>query len=348
MSASSSLVLVTGASGFVGSAVVRRLLASGHAVRVLVRPTSDRRNVAGLPCEVVVGDLRDANSVAAAVRGCRHVFHVAAEYRLWHPRPRELYATNVEGTRALARAARAAGVERFVYTSSVATLGLRAGGEPADEETPVRLEDMIGHYKRSKFLAEEEVLRLAREEGLPAVIVNPSAPIGPRDARPTPTGRMVLDAAAGRMPAYVDTGLNVVHVDDVAEGHLLALERGVVGERYVLGGEDMSLRRILAELADIVGRRPPRMRLAPGLLLPLAHVAQGWARVTRGSEPRMTVDGLRMAKKRMYFMSDKARRELGYAPRPARRALEDAVAWFAEAGHLPRGRAGAGAPGAGA
>jgi dihydroflavonol-4-reductase len=325
--------LVTGATGFVGSAVLRRLVAAGFEARVLLRPRSDRRNLEGIACEQVAGDLSDAASLAAAVRGCAALFHVAADYRLWVPDPDSIYRTNLDGTRNLMRAARAAGVERVVYTSSVATLGLTADGSPADEDTPSALADMIGHYKRSKFLAEEEVQRLVREEGLPAVIVNPSAPIGPRDVRPTPTGKMIVDAARGKMPAYVDTGLNVVHVDDVAEGHLLAFERGVAGERYILGGENMSLRQILAAVARLSGRRPPAIRLPHDLILPVAYVAEAVARVF-GGEPMVTVDGVRLAKKFMYFTCDKAARVLGYRARPAAQAIADAVAWFRDNGYL--------------
>ncbi len=321
-------VLVTGATGFVGSAVVRRLLARGHPVRALVRPSSDLRNLEGLEVELARGDLLDGASLRSALRGCRALFHVAADYRLWAPDPNVLYAANVEGTRKLMEAALEQGVERIVYTSSVATLGLNRDGAPADETTPVSLDDMIGHYKRSKYLAEEVVRELVAARGLPAVIVNPSTPVGPRDIKPTPTGRMVRDAALGRMPAYVDTGLNIVHVDDVAEGHCLALERGATGQRYILGGENLSLREILAIIAGLTGRRPPRVRLPHGLVLPLGYAAQGWARLRGGPEPRLTADGVRMARKKMYFSSDKARRELGYLPRPAREALADAVAWF--------------------
>ncbi|MFQ5958327.1 MAG: hopanoid-associated sugar epimerase [Alphaproteobacteria bacterium] len=328
-------ILITGASGFVGSAVLRRLIDAGHAVRALVRAESDRRNLDGLAAEIAVGDLRDPDSLAAALRGCTGLYHVAADYRLWLRDPAEIYASNVDGTRNLMRAATDAGVGRIVYTSSVATLGLCADGAPADETTASTLADMIGHYKRSKFLAEEEVKRLVAEAGVPAVIVNPSTPMGPRDVKPTPTGRMIVEAAAGRMPAFVDTGLNLVHVDDVAAGHLLAFERGTVGERYILGGENMSLRDILVEIATLAGRRPPRLRLPHELVLPIAYAAEAWARVS-GAEPFATVDGIRMAKKRMFFSSEKAKARLGYAPRPAREALADAVAWYREHGYLGR------------
>ena len=327
-------VLVTGASGFVGSAVARCLIDAGFDVRALMRPDSDRRNIEGLAVEVAAGDLTDTASLERAVAGCRALFHVAADYRLWVRDPAPMFRANVDGTRHLMRAALAVGVERIVYTSSVATLGLRRDGQPADEDTPSAVTDMIGAYKRSKFLAEAEVRRMIEDDGLPAVIVHPSAPVGPRDVKPTPTGRMVLEAAMGRMPAYVDTGLNVVHVDDVARGHLLAFEKGAFGERYVLGGEDMSLKRILDEIAAITGRPAPRVRLPHNLILPVALVAEAWTRLSGGGEPFVTVDGVRMAKKRMYFSSAKARRALGYDPRPAAEALADAISWFRENGYL--------------
>jgi dihydroflavonol-4-reductase len=326
--------LVTGATGFVGSAVVRALLDAGEVPRVLVRAGSDRRNLEGLGVELAEGDLRDSVSLARACRGCQALFHVAADYRLWVPEPDEIYAANVAGTRALMEAAGAAGVARIVYTSSVATLGLKRDGSPADEATPVALADMIGHYKRSKFLAEAAVREMVSGAGLPAVIVNPSTPVGPRDIKPTPTGRTIVAAARGRIPAFVDTGLNVVHVDDVAAGHLLAFERGQIGERYILGGENMALAEILTVIARLCGRPAPRLRLAHGLVLPLAHAAEAWARLTGGGEPFVTVDGLRMAKKRMYFSSARAEHELDYRSRPAEAALADAVAWFREAGYL--------------
>ena len=319
--------LITGATGFVGSAVLRRLVSAGHSVRVLVRPASDRRNLEGVDCEIVAGDLTDPASLRRAAAGCDTLFHVAADYRLWVPDPAEIERVNVGGSVNLFRAAAEAGVSRMVYTSSVATLGLRKDGGAADEETPSTVADMVGAYKRSKFLAEEAVRRLVADEGLPIVIVNPSAPIGPRDIKPTPTGKMILDSAAGRMPAYVDTGLNVAHVDDVAEGHVLALEKGVVGERYILGGENMTLRDILGVVCSHVGRRPPRVRLPHDLILPLAYCAEAVARVT-AKEPPFTVDGIRMAKKRMFFTCEKAKKSLGYAPRPADEAIRDAIDWF--------------------
>ena len=328
-------ILVTGATGFVGSAVVRRLLDRQADVRVLVRASSNRSNISDLPVETVVGDLREPDSLGPAVTGCDTLFHVAADYRLWAPRPEEIYRTNVDGTRHLLHAAKTAGVQRVVYTSSVATLGLEPDGTPANEETPVALDDMIGPYKRSKFLAEQSVVQFAAEEKLPVVIVNPSTPIGARDLRPTPTGRVIVEAASKRMPAFVDTGLNVVHVDDVAEGHVLALERGRPGERYVLGGSDMTLAEILAAVAALAGHRPPRLRLPHGMVVPIAHLAELWVKLRGGDgEPFVTVDGLKMARKRMYFSSAKAERDLGYTPRPPESAIRDAFDWFAMNGYL--------------
>ncbi|MDP6604551.1 MAG: NAD-dependent epimerase/dehydratase family protein [Rhodospirillales bacterium] len=326
-------ILVTGASGFVGSAVVRQALARGYDTRAFVRPGSDLGNLEGVSVKIAYGDLEDRESMANAIRGCDGLFHVAADYRLWTRDPDAMYRVNVDGTRALMEIALRERVSRIVHTSSVATLGIRPNGVPADEDTPVALADMIGPYKRSKFLAEDAVARLVRENELPAVIVNPSTPIGPRDIRPTPTGRMIVEAARGRMPAYVDTGLNVVHVDDVGEGHLRAFEEGAVGERYILGGEDMSLAAILAEIAAITDRRSPQLRLPHGLIMPFAYVSEAWCRIFGGDEPMATVDGVRMARKKMFFASDKARRLLGYAPRPAREALVDAVAWFRRMGY---------------
>ncbi len=327
--------LVTGATGFVGSAVARRLIAAGHTVRALVRPKSDLRNLTGLGLETFVGDLRDRPSLDRALAGCNLLFHVAADYRLWIPHPPDIYESNVNGTRNIMLAALQAQVERIVYTSSVAVMGLKADGCPADENTPVSLEDMIGHYKRSKFLAEAEVRRMVEKEGLRAIIVNPSTPVGPRDIKPTPTGRIIIDAASGRMPAYVDTGLNVVHVDDVADGHLLALKRGKIGERYILGGTNMTLKEILTETSALTGRRPPRIRLPHSVVFPIACLSEGWARTVGGmKEPRVTLVGVKLAKKRMFFSIEKARRDLGFNPRPVQVALRDAVDWFRQYGYI--------------
>lgn len=335
----SPLTLVTGATGFVGSAVARALARRGHRLRLLVRRHTDRHNLEGIEAgqvpELVLGDLTDAASLSRAVAGCRFVVHVAADYRIWVPRPAAMIAANVDGTRALMRAALAARVERVVYCSSVAALGLTGTSAPATEETPVDRDHIVGVYKRSKFDAERAVLSLVADEGLPAVIVNPSTPVGPRDLKPTPTGRMILDAARGKMPAYVDTGLNIVHVDDVAEGHCLALERGRIGERYILGGQDFSMPGMLALIDDVTGRPQHRMRLPVGALWPLALACEGWARIS-GREPLVTRDHLRMARKLMFFSSAKAEAELGYAARPARRAIADAVAWFAAHGRMKR------------
>ena len=325
--------LVTGATGFVGSAVVRSLLSAGHDVRALARQHGDRRNLNDLPIDLAIGNLTDRASLDRAVRGCDALFHVAADYRLWVPRPAEMYAANVDGTVHLMEAAAAAGVARIVYTSSVATLALAADGSPVNESSQAIAADMIGHYKRSKFLAEEKIRRMAADQGLPVVIVNPSTPVGPRDVKPTPTGRMIVQAASGKMPAYVNTGLNIVHVDDVAAGHMLAFSRGAAGERYILGCENMTLKQMLAEISRLTGGPPPRISLPHGLVLAAACVAQGWSRLTRAKDPLITLDGARMSHKRMFFSSEKARRELGYAPRPAAEALADAVSWFRQHGY---------------
>lgn len=325
--------LITGATGFVGSALARKLLARGETVRLMVRPKSDRRNLERLPAEIVVGDLTDPASLAMAVKGCDTLFHVAADYRLWVPDPALMFQSNVEGTRQLMMAAAEAGVRRIVHTSSVATLLPRPDASPAGEEDAGAAADMIGAYKQSKHAAEALVRDLIERQGLPVVIVHPSTPIGPRDIKPTPTGKMVVDAASGRMPAYVDTGLNVVHVDDVAEGHILALERGRVGRNYILGAENMSLAEILRMVAELTNRRPPRIRLPHGLVLPIAGLAEMGARVT-GREPFATREAIKLARKTMFFSSDRAIEELGYRPRPAREAIADAIAWFREHGYV--------------
>jgi dihydroflavonol-4-reductase len=325
-----SKVFITGASGFVGSAVARELARQGFALRALVRAGSPRANLDGLDAEIVEGDMRDKKAVFAAAKGARYVFHVAADYRLWAPDPGDIMRANVEGTRVVMEAAKAAGAERIVYTSSVATLKLPGKGTPADEKMPLSEDEAIGAYKRSKVAAERLVERMV-QEGLPAVIVNPSTPVGPRDRRPTPTGRMIVEAAAGRMPAFVDTGLNLVHVDDVAAGHLAALERGRVGERYILGGENMTLAELLGAIARLTGRSPPRVRLPRAPLYPLAFLAELAAQFTK-REPLLTLDGLRMSKQLMFFTSAKAERELGYHARPVEEGIREAIEWFRKAG----------------
>jgi len=324
--------LVTGATGFVGSAVAKKLCEAGHEVKALVRPSSVLKNLENINVEQVTGDLTDPESLARAVKGCDTLFHVAADYRLWVPEPDEIYRANVQGTENIIRAALDAGVERICYTSSVATLGLNANGTPADEETPVTLDDMIGHYKRSKFLAEERVQKIIEEQQAHVVIVNPSTPIGPRDIRPTPTGRMVLDAAMGKMPAYVDTGLNFAHVDDVAQGHILAMEKGRPGKRYILGGTNLTLKELLGMIAEITGGSPPLIKLPHNLVLPIAWAAETWCRITGRGEPLATVEGVNLARKHMFFSSERARTELGYTSRPVEDALRDAIEWFREQG----------------
>jgi dihydroflavonol-4-reductase len=331
--AAKDIAFVTCAAGFVGSAVARHLLDEGFAVRALVRPTSNRANLAGIDLDIVKGDIRDAAVLEHAMRGARYAFHVAADYRLWAPDPREIIATNTTGTRAVMAAALKAGVERVVYTSSVATLRVTEEGTPSNETMPLDEAHAIGAYKKSKVLAERLVERMIADQGLPAVIVNPSTPVGPRDVRPTPTGRIVVEAASGRMPAYVETGLNLVHVDDVAAGHFAALKRGRIGERYILGGEDMTLGQMLAEIAHLATRKAPTIKLPRALIYPIAYGAETTARFT-GREPFATVDGLRMAKYKMFFSSAKAERELSYRARPAREALGEAFRWFRDAGYL--------------
>jgi dihydroflavonol-4-reductase len=327
------IAFVTGASGFVGSAVARMLIERGFAVRALARATSPRGNLEGMALRIVEGDMRDPEDMRRAVRGARYVFHVAADYRLWARDAEEIVRNNVAGTRAVMEAVKEAGVERVVYTSSVATLRPGTLHDPADETRRLAEDEAIGAYKRSKVAAERLVERMVAENGLPAVIVNPSTPIGPRDIKPTPTGRIIVEAASGRMPAFVDTGLNLAHVEDVAEGHLLALEKGHIGESYILGGENVALKDMLDTIAVIAERGPPRIRLARAPLFPLAFAAEMVAQMT-GREPFLTRDALRMAGHHMFFTSARATRELGYRARPYRGALEDAIGWYRAAGYL--------------
>ncbi len=331
--ASHDPILVTGATGFVGSAVLRALLARGERVRALARPSSPRQNLFGLDCEIVLGDMTDRDSMVKALDGARYLFHVAADYRLWARDPGELRRANLAGAKAVMEAALTTGVERIVYTSSVATLRAADAATVVDETAPLTEAEAIGAYKQSKVAAERLVEQMVAERGLPAVIVSPSTPIGPRDVKPTPTGRMVVEAATGKIPAFVDTGLNLVHVDDVAAGHLAALAKGKIGERYIVGGQDASLREFLAVIAGFVGRKAPTLALPRRPLYPLAYVAEAVAGVT-GKEPMLTRDALKMASHHMFFSSAKAERELGYAARPYSEAVADALAWFGAAGYL--------------
>ncbi|MDF7674527.1 NAD-dependent epimerase/dehydratase family protein [Acetobacteraceae bacterium ESL0709] len=323
----SDKTLVTGATGFVGSAVARVLRERGHKLRLLARPSSDKTNIEGLDAEIVYGDLSQPETLTDIFSNVRYLFHVAADYRLWVPDPEAMMRANVEGTRQLMRLAQKAGVEKIVYCSSVAALATAHDGIPADESSPVTEQQIVGAYKRSKYRAEQAVLQMVREEGLPATIVNPSTPIGPRDIKPTPTGQMIWDCVRGRMPAYVDTGLNIVHVDDVAEGHALALEKGRIGEKYILGGDNIMLKALF----DLIGREadvaPPKIRLDQSVLYPVALVSEGLYHLFR-IEPRVTREMLAMSRKLMFFSCAKAQKELGYVYRPAGEAVADAVAWF--------------------
>ena len=325
-------ILVTGGSGFVGSALLRRLIRGGSPVRALVRPGSRLSPDLEQDVELVRGDIRDASSVRTAMRNVRRVYHAAADYRLWSPDPKELFETNVGGTRTIMEEALRAGVERIVYTSSVATLACNPDRRPADETHSLDARLAVGGYKRSKIMA-EALVRAMAGKGLPVIIVNPATPVGPYDVKPTPTGRIIIEAAAGRMPCFVETGLNMVHVDDVAEGHLAAMEKGRIGERYILGGQDRMLRDILAAIAALTGRSPPRLRIPRSLVFPVAVLAEAAARRT-GRAPFVTRDGLRMSRNLMFFSSAKAERELGYRARPYEQGLEDAISWFRKAGYL--------------
>lgn len=329
-------VMITGATGFVGGNLLALLVERGFRVRCLVRGgkrpplAPDRGDV-----ELCQGDLRDLESVESCAAGCEVIFHVAADYRLWVPDPEVMYAINVEGTRNVLRAAAKVGVRRVIHTSTVGTLGIPSDGRPGTEETPVRLQDMVSPYKRSKFLAEQEALRAAGE-GLDVVVVNPSTPVGPGDIKPTPTGRIITDFLNRRMPAYVDTGLNLVHARDVAAGHILAMERGRSGEKYILGNENLTLREILELLASICGVLAPRVRLPRGPILAMAYLNEAVSRWITHREPRIPIDGVRMAAKKMFFDASKAVRELGMPQTPVRHALEDAVQWFRDNGYVRR------------
>ena len=325
-------ILITGVSGFVGAAVAKAFAADGWQVRGLARASSPATNLERFPGAIVRGDMMDATAMARALEGCDALAQVAADYRLWAPDPEEIVRHNLEGTRVVMEAALAAGVRRIVYTSSVATIAPLPGGA-AGEDRPLAEQTAIGAYKRSKVVAERLVEQMVADRGLPAVIVNPSTPIGPRDVKPTPTGRILVEAATGKIPAFVDTGLNIVHVDDVARGHVLALERGEPGRRYILGGEDVMLKDLLAEVARRVGRKAPTISLPIAPLMPLAHVSEAWGRIT-GKEPMLTRDALKMARYRMFFSSDRAKAELGYTHRPWQQAVGDALDWFKAQGMI--------------
>lgn len=329
----SEKILVTGATGFVGAAVARALLARGADIRLLARKSSPRDNLEKLDAEVVFGDLRDADSLAPALKGVEKLYHVAADYRIWARNPDDIIAANRDGVANIMQAALRQNVSRIVYCSSVATLKPDAGGASVDETAAATPDNAIGAYKKSKTIAERLVEQMIATQGLPAIIVNPTTPIGPRDIKPTPTGRIIVEAALGKMPAFVDTGLNLVHVDDVAAGHLAAMDHGRIGERYILGGQNVSLRDMLAEIARLCGRQPPTVALPRRALFPLAYAAEAVAQVT-GKEPFVTVDGLKMAKYKMYFSSAKAARELNFSARPYQQALADAINWFAQRGMI--------------
>ena len=323
---------VTGATGFLGAHVARVLAEHGADLRLLVRSSSDLRNIEGLKADRVTGDLRSPASLEKAVAGCDVVFHVAADYRLWVRDPEQMYRSNVEGTRALLEAARKNGVRRVVYTSSVATMGFTANGHVADEESPVALADMIGHYKRSKFMAEQVAIEAGRN-GQEVVIVNPSTPIGEMDIKPTPTGRIVVDFLKRKFPAYVDTGLNLVDATECARGHLLALEKGRIGARYILGGENLTLKQILDKLAAITGLPSPKIKVPYVMALATGVVDELVTGHLRGKEPRATIDAVRMGRKKMFVSSAKAERELGWSIVPVDGALRRAAAWFRAKGY---------------
>ena len=323
----SNLTFVTGASGFIGSHVVRLLQMRGDRIRILARNSSRMENLEGPACEIVIGDLKDATSLIRCIQGCNKVYHIAADYRFWARDPQEIYDNNVAGTRNLLSACCEAGVEKVIYTSTATTIGLRDDGRPADEEDYGSLDDMIGHYHRSKFMA-EQVARQIAQSGAPVVIVNPTIPVGAGDVRPTPTGKMILEFINRRIPAYVDTGVNLVGVADVAEGHLLAEKYGRVGERYILGGENWSLAEIMETLARISGLRTPRIPIPWLLALIVAYMDEFVMGTLLRREPFIPLDAVRMARRRMFLSCEKARQELGYNPRPVEHSLREAVEYF--------------------
>ena len=327
------LAFVTGATGFVGSHVAHALAEQGAKLRLLVRPSSDRSNLTGLNAELVAGDLREPESFESALQGCDAMFHVAADYRLWVRDPQEMYRANVEGTRAILEMARKAGVRRTVYTSSVATMGFTGNGHPADENSPVSLAAMIGPYKRSKFMAEQVAIE-AGKSGMEVVVVNPTTPVGERDIKPTPTGRIVVDFLKRKFPAYVDTGLNLVDVRECAQGHIAAFEKGKSGERYILGGENLTLKQILDKLAAITGLKSPSVRVPYVMALATGVVDEVVTGRIRGKEPRATIDAVRMGRKKMFVSSEKAERELGWKLYPVDDALRRAVDWFRGNGYV--------------
>ena len=325
--------LITGATGFVGSAVLRELLKKEHQIKALVRQSSVLDNLKNLDVEIVYGDLKDKDSLKKCLKDCKHLFHVAADYRLWVPKAKEIYENNVNGTENLMVEALNLGIEKIVYTSSVAVLGKPIEGDIADEKTPVNINQMIGHYKKSKYLAEEKVKELYKTKKLPVIIVNPAAPVGPRDIKPTPTGKMVLDAAMKKIPAYLDTGLNIVHVDDVAKGQLQAFNKGKFGERYILGGENLTFKKILEMISELCGHRPPKIQLPRKPLYPIGYLFEIFARLFNLKNPMLTVDMIRMAEKKMFFSSKKAEKELNYKYKSAKIALKDAIQWFINNGY---------------
>lgn len=329
-----AISFVTGGTGFVGSHVVDRLVKRGEKVRALVRPQSRSTHLDALPVEVMRGDLKTPQSYSKALQGCDTLYHVAAEYTLWVRNPKVLYETNVQGTLSIIQAALQAGVKRIIYTSTVGALGIPKNGRPGTEETPVKLENMISHYKRSKFVAEEAVKKLARQ-GAPIVIVNPSTPVGSRDIKPTPTGQMIVDFLKGKMMGYVETGLNLIDVEDVAEGHILAAERGKVGERYILGCRNLTLKEIFEMLSRISSIPMPRFKMPYGIALGLAYLNTAYARWVSHKAPRIPIDGVRMARKLMFFDASKAVRDLALPQNSVETALQKAVTWFRENGYVP-------------